>query len=137
MTDPLKIAMNEETPTPKNFALSEDDLKPLVENDSACFATDMIVVENLGVSYMYREEPDFEQDSGWRFFAGAESKEYLADPNNLGIYSLNTIANYDPEIVPLLDSPVGSEFERDGKGGKFIEADPNEDGVEWIDANEE
>lgn len=121
----------------KNFALSEDDIKPLVDDPSACFATDMIVVENLGVNYMYREEPDFEQDSGWRFFAGKETPEYLGDPNNLGIYTLNTVANYDADIVPLLDSPIGSEFERDGKGGEFVEADSNEGNVEWVDASDD
>jgi len=34
-----------------------------------------------------------------------------------GIYDVNTIANYDPEVVPLLEAPVGSSFERkDGTG---------------------
>lgn len=111
---------------PKNLALTESDIKPLVADDTRCFATDMIVVENMKVAYMYREDPDFEQDSGWRFFAGNESPDYLSDPQNLGIYSLNTIANYDPEIVPLLGEPVGSEFERSQEGGEFVQADPKD-----------
>ncbi len=114
--------MNDESPPPKNFALTEEDIRPLVDDPRACFATDIIVVENQGVGYMYREEPDFEQDSGWRFFGGEESRDYLSDPNNLGIYTLNTIANYDPDIVPLLASPIGSEFERD-ESGDFVEVD--------------
>ncbi len=129
--------MNDETPKQKNFALSEEDIKPLVHDPSACFATDMIVVDHQGIGYMYREEPDFEEDSGWRFFGGEETADYLSDPENLGIYTLNTIANYDPAIVPLLDAPVGSEFERD-EDGEFVELREPEGGesrVEWIDGD--
>ncbi len=126
--------MNDEFPKPKDFALSEDDIQPLVENDGACFATDMIVVDHLNVMYMYREEPEFEHDSGWRFFAGNESSEYLSDPNNLGIYLLNTIANYDPDIVPLLEAPIGSAFEREDAQGEFVEADSDEGDIEWVSA---
>jgi hypothetical protein len=66
---------------------------------------------------MYRQTPATTQDSGWRFMSGFESDEYMSDPTNQGIFNVNTIANYDPEIIPLLDSPVGSAFERtEGEG---------------------
>ena len=44
-------------------------------------------------------------DSGWRFTAGDESEEYMDDPNNAGIYKLNTICNDDPDIISLLHTP--------------------------------
>ena len=63
---------------------------------------------------MYREKADRPEDSGWRFFSGEETQEYIDDPNNTMIYDVNTIANYDPAIIPLLDAPTGSAFGRDG-----------------------
>jgi hypothetical protein len=54
---------------------------------------------------MYRDFPDNEIDSGWRFMSGKESQKYMDDPSNLEIYDVNTIANYDPEIIPLLAAP--------------------------------
>ena len=66
-------------------------------------------------------EPDREIDSGWRFMAGYESDEYLSNPANMAIYDVNTIANYDPEIIPFLGAPVGSAFERPGGEGVFLE----------------
>ena len=40
----------------------------------------MILVDSATRSgYMYRERPDLEHDSGWRFFAGLESQEYADD----------------------------------------------------------
>ena len=106
----------------KQYRLRADQIKQLVPADGGCFATDMITVEGCKVGYMYREEPDFDGDSGWRFLAGVESQEYLDDSDNLTIYAVNTIANYDPEIIPFLHAPIGSAFERVAGYGNFVEA---------------
>jgi hypothetical protein len=39
-------------------------------------------------------------------------------PGRGGCY--NTVANYDPEIIPFLDAPPGSAFARDRRTGKFV-----------------
>ena len=104
----------------KRFKIAADDIKPLVTGRGGCFAMDTITVDGRKVGYMYREKPDFVEDSGWRFFAGTESEDYLANPDHMAIYDVNTIANYDAAIIPLLDSPIGSAFERRGWFGKFV-----------------
>jgi hypothetical protein len=96
----------------KTFRLAGAEIRPIAEGYGACFATDRITVDGRQVGYMYREEPDNSLDSGWRFSAGDESDEHMDDPNNSGVYDVNTIANYDREIVSLLDSPIGSHFVR-------------------------
>ncbi len=96
----------------KDFSLSNEDIKPLVKGYGACIATDMITVEGYPVRFMYREEPDNDIDSGWRFMSGFESDEYMDNADNHAIYDVNTIANYDPAIIPFLDSEIGTAFER-------------------------
>ncbi len=60
---------------------------------------------------MYREEPDTSfPDSGWRFFSGDETDEYVNNPDNVKIYSLKTICNYDKSIIPHLNSPYGVAY---------------------------
>ena len=54
---------------------------------------------------MYREEPDNELDSGWRFFSGEELPQYADIPANFSLHDVNTIANYDPDIIEFLDAP--------------------------------
>jgi hypothetical protein len=105
----------------KRFALRADQIRPLAEGRGGCIATDMITVQGCKVGYMYREEPDNDIDSGWRFTAGRESEEYMDNPDNHGIYDVNTIANYDPEIIPFLDARPGSALERDRRSDKFVE----------------
>ncbi len=103
--------------TKKKFALAPEAIKPLVEDAGACLATDRITVDGAPVGFMYREAPIDEMDSGWRFMAGDESEEYMADDVNQGTYDVNTIANYDETIVPLIFETVGSAFGRNTETG--------------------
>jgi hypothetical protein len=103
----------------KTFALRAEQIKPLVEARGYCIATDMITVDGRRVGYMYRVEPDDEHDSGWIFMSGHESQDYMDDAANHGIYALNTIANYDPDIIPFLSAPPGAAFERQGPSGRL------------------
>jgi hypothetical protein len=80
----------------------------------------MITVDGHKVGYMYREESDNDVDGGWRFMSGQEPQEYMDNPDKHGVYDVNTIANYDPEIIPYLNAPVGTAFERDRESGKFV-----------------
>lgn len=96
----------------KKFKIPNDQMKQLIPNMGGCFATDEILVVGKKVGYMYREKPDYEADSGWRFLSGDEDDEYLDQIHQSGIYDVNTIANYDPAIIPYLDSPEGFAFYR-------------------------
>lgn len=107
----------------KSFLIPGEDIKTLAAGHGACIASDMITVEGRKVAFMYREPPDNDVDSGWRFLSGYESSEYMDDPENHGAYDVNTIANYDREIIPLLKSPHGSAFERLAGTGPFVEVD--------------
>jgi hypothetical protein len=115
--------------TKKHFAIRADQIKPLAANRGGCFATDMIVVEGRKVGYMYRDEPRHDVDSGWVFTAGQESQPYMDDAANHGIYDVNTIANYDPEIIPFLDAPAGTAFDRQGSSFLQVGGEPWEPGA--------
>lgn len=106
----------------KRFLLKATDIKPLVTNYGACTASDMITVHGHLVGIMYRQEPTNDNDSGWHFTAGCETQEYMEEASNVEIYDVNTIANYDPAIIPFLNAPTGSAFERE-EDGEFHEMD--------------
>jgi len=82
---------------------------------NACIASHRIMVDGMSVGYCYREGPEFEGDSGWRFLSGDESEEYMEEPEHHSIYECNAVAERDPEVLPLLIAPVGSAFQRQGK----------------------
>jgi hypothetical protein len=103
----------------KKFKLSADEIQPLAPGLGGCIASDKITVEGFPVRFMYREEPDDEDDSGWRFMSGYEDDEYMENPDNHSIYEVNTVANYDRSIIPLLSAPVGSAFEKTTESERF------------------
>ncbi|QIW16090.1 hypothetical protein A4G20_06970 [Pasteurellaceae bacterium RH1A] len=115
----------------KQYYLTElQDLLTDWEDADGCLATDRITVDGCKVGYMYREEPDTSEefdsyDSGWRFFAGDEDDDYVNDPKNSGVYRLNTLCNYDKDIIPLLHSPYNTAFYRDEEGN-FVQEELEE-----------
>lgn len=103
------------------------EIKHLVEwdepNGEGCIVSDRITKEGWKVGFMYRDEPTpGNPDSGWRFFKGDEDEEYSNNPNNHHVFALNTICNYDYDIIPYLHSPVGTYLIRT-EDGTFIEDD--------------
>jgi len=101
---------------PKRYKLSSDNIVVGLADSSPCFATDRITVDGAPVGYMYRD------DTGWNFFAGDESQDYVDNPNNLGLFALNDLANYDRSIVPYLQAAPGTAWVR--QGGTFVQ-DPD------------
>ncbi|NPV47591.1 MAG: DUF2185 domain-containing protein [Armatimonadetes bacterium] len=61
-----------------------------------------VVVEKLKPQVMYRETPDHDLDTGWRFLAGDESPQYLQTPGNVVFCDVQDIAALEPEVVPFL-----------------------------------
>lgn len=120
--------MNEEGYTSpvngKRYRLRPDQFRPLAPGRGGCIASDRIPVDGCPVGYMYREAPHDDHDSGWRFLAGDEDDAYMDEPENHSVYDVNTIANYDPAIVDLLDFPVGAAFARDPETGELLPDEP-------------
>lgn len=79
--------------------------------------SDRISVDGCPVGYMERGKPSNEIDSGWTFVAGDEDDATMSDPTKHAVFDLNCAANFDREVVPLLDATVGSAFARRTPGG--------------------
>src|SRR5690349_20085042 len=69
-------------PRDKPFRLRADQIRPIAIGHGGCIASDMITCGGRRVAFMYREAPDRDIDSGWRFLSGFESDEYMNDPDH-------------------------------------------------------
>lgn len=106
-------------PRQKKFLLQPGGLSELIPPMGGCLATDRILVDGAKVGYMYREEPTHSVSSGWTFMAGDEDQQYANNPDHWAIYEVNTICNYDPSIIPFLNSGFGSAFGRGPEADGF------------------
>lgn len=85
-----------------------------------CFVTKNILHGDREVGYLYREEPDNDDDSGWRFTAGDEIDEYMDDAENTSYVSLGAVLREDDSMLALLDRESGVAFVKDEQGN-FVE----------------
>jgi hypothetical protein len=87
-----------------------------------CLVTRKVFYDNAPINYLYREEPmeiDKERDyidTGWRFFSGDESDEYMDDADNTCLISLGAVLSKDDSFIELLESEIGTSFERNENG---------------------
>ncbi|MFT5618260.1 MAG: hypothetical protein ACI85I_001492 [Arenicella sp.] len=84
-----------------------------------CFISNKVAKEGFRLNYTYKELEEENFDSGWRFFAGDESDEYINNPENCSLVLLNTAVNYAPEIISYLNLPVDTQLERMGDSNVF------------------
>ena len=90
-----------------------------------CFVSRRILYEGERVGYLYREEPECDDDSGWRVIAGYETGDYLSESGNTHYVSLGAVLNKDDSFLELLESPVGAYYRRNRETGEF-EVDEDE-----------
>jgi hypothetical protein len=94
--------------------VSIDDPVPsrTAKYEARCFVTRAVLYDRAPVGYLYREEPEYDDDSGWRIAAGTESDDYMDEPANIFWVSLGAVLREDDSIVELLDEPPGAAFSR-------------------------
>lgn len=101
------------------YVLAPDQIEQLIEQKGYCYASDMITVDGHKVGFMHREHREDRDDSGWRFYSGLETEEYVENEHHFMMFDLNYIANIDPDIIPYLTMPIGAELERDEGADTF------------------
>lgn len=98
------------------YVPGEREWADLFPSNPGCFITKKALEEEY-IGYMYHDtpHPDY-PDSGWRFFVGDESEEYVNDPDHITVCGLNTICNLSPDIMAYLYAEEGRSFGRQEKG---------------------
>jgi hypothetical protein len=86
-----------------------------------CFVTNRVLRDGQRAGHCYREEPEQDDDSGWRITANDESEteEYMANVENLAYVSLGAVLSKDDSFRELLELPVGSDYVRNRESGEF------------------
>ncbi|MFN8259189.1 MAG: DUF2185 domain-containing protein [Bacteroidales bacterium] len=103
----------------RNCFNDESLIKDLVKEMGYSLVSAKIFRDGMKVGYMYREKPEEDEDSGWHFLSGTEDDDYVDDPDNSKYFGVNTVANFDPAIIPYLKNKTGTELERVEGGDKF------------------
>lgn len=86
----------------------------LLNENPGCVVTKKLL-EQETVGFMRKEEPVKDHpDSGWRFFVGDESDEYLESMDNIEIVGLNAVCNLDPTVMAYIHTTPGKSYRKYG-----------------------
>ncbi len=79
-----------------------------------CLASSLILNEKpLPIRFFYKEQPQHQNDTGFRFYSGLETDEFLMTEESALVAPLDCMVRLDGSIQKLLDeSEVGSVWER-------------------------
>lgn len=101
-----------------NFKYYENSIKLKMMMNKLAVVSKKILEDGFKVGYMKCEEPHDEEDSGWVFYAGDETDEYIDDMSNFALCYVNYLMNIDPSISGYLHNPQGT-FLVKTSAGKF------------------
>lgn len=100
------------------YVPEEREWADLLDSNPGCLITKK-ALDKEQIGYMYRDEPSpGNPDSGWRFFYGDESDEYINNLENTTVCGLNTVCNLSPDIMAFLHAETGRRFGRYGNEWK-------------------
>lgn len=112
------------------FVSQEEDFIIISELLKTCIVTKKLLDENWKVGLMQKMEPSSKMDSGWFLSIGNETQDYVDNPENLCVITLNEVCEKDSNLISyLMNKKVGDvlirvsndEFEfDDGKKEIFI-----------------
>jgi hypothetical protein len=99
--------------------IKRDDPEWIDSSEQKALVSKMCLERDQTVRFLYRQQPDRAQDSGWRMFSGTESQEYNDDPKNIAIVDVGWILDRDPTLLEPLKEGIGAVFERTELGDKW------------------
>jgi hypothetical protein len=110
----------------KHFRLTAEEIKLLVPGYGSCLASDRITVDGMPVGYMYKEAPhsEWDDDSGWRFFAGDESQAYSDDASNFALYHVEYDRQLRFDDHPFLVGSSSSAAYGRSDTGQWLQEEP-------------
>lgn len=104
MNSDIKITKSEIN----QFISQEQDFRILSELLKTCIVTKKLLDENWKVGLMQKMEPSSEMDSGWFLSVGNETQDYVDNPENLCITTLNELCEKDSVLISyLMNKKVG------------------------------
>ncbi|MGO4547104.1 DUF2185 domain-containing protein [Paenibacillus sp. 2TAB23] len=103
--------------------LKENDPDWLAIGEDMALVSKMCIDEAWTFRYLYREQPDHAEDSGWRLFYGNETPEYTNDPDHVIILNIYDLCERDSSLRTLFRAEYGSAFERADKQSPWVKVE--------------
>jgi hypothetical protein len=106
----------------KNQEVNDADPDERVQSEVKKYAfVSQRALEADHIGYCYRDNPENNIDSGWRFLYGDEDEEYLDNPTHIESVYPEEMLSVNPALDVILGTPPGTEFEWDDETQTYTE----------------
>ena len=99
--------------------VKKDDPGWIDSSEKWALVSKLFLGEDGVIRFLYREQPDRSEDSGWRMFTGFEDDEYANNPENIQLMNVGYLLDKDMTLLEPLKYGYGAVFEREGKDKKW------------------
>lgn len=89
--------------------------------DKLAMVSRMVTADNKPILWIFRDEPEDKEDSGWRIFSGDEEEDYFDEEDNFDWLTVAELLEKEPTIEPFIKHNPNSEFERDSVEDAWVE----------------
>lgn len=79
--------------------------------------------DGVPVGFAFRSKAADPEDSGWNFWSGEETEDYIKDPDNFSRFPIGRFLKLDDSLLDIIESEVGTSWERDPDSGDWAEAE--------------
>lgn len=88
-----------------------------------CLASSLILSDSpLPIRFFYKEDPQHANDTGFRFYSGQETDEFLQEEHAACVAPLDCMQRLDPSITELvMMSEIGTVWERLPHSNDWVE----------------
>ncbi len=83
----------------------------------------LIGPEGVPVGFAFRTEATNKQDSGWNFWSGEETEDFVKNSANFAKHPLHHFTSLDESLHEIIDAEVGTAWERDPDTDSWIESE--------------
>lgn len=99
------------------------ELQSEVAQGHLCLASSLILNERpLPIRFFYKEDPQHANDTGFRFYSGQETDEFLLGEDAACVAPLDCMERLDPSISELVKlSQIGTVWERLPNSNDWVE----------------
>lgn len=68
------------------------------------------IQNGVPVRYSYREKSSISQLNGWTLLSESDDDEYIRNPENFAIVSVQSIFEIAPALIEIFDAPYGTDL---------------------------
>ena len=97
--------------------------REFIPMDAKVRISNSVLKEGFNIWWLYRDEPLFSGDSGWRVYSGEEDDNFLEGSNNFSNITIGELIMRDERLEEIIFAPIGTQYEWFEEYDKFIELD--------------